>query len=386
MFDDQFADPFDLTITDLPEKVDNKRIAVIRTTDRITFKACRRKWGWGSHLRANLGSNQTVSPLWVGSGFHFALEDFHGAGLYGTASRAFEAYYTATRRKGGSNSLPADWESDLLLAKAMLDYYENDWLRTRDPLTTFVYNDQPQVEVNFRIQIPFDPDLMREWGYDEVIYSGTLDRVAIDEHGLLWIVEYKTAKAIQTRHLQTDPQVTAYCWAASVLYPGYGIGGVVYQQHRKTLPDEPRFLASGKLSSAKTQNTSYNQYRRAIVNLYGEVNRAPGDIVSCLNDMARAETPDYDDYIRRDKLDRTTAQIQAEGEKVLLEAYDMLNPDLPLYPNPQRWNCGWCSFQGPCLALDNAEDWETELAAFTTYRESSYDSWRKFLPSPEEVD
>ncbi|WP_419779109.1 PD-(D/E)XK nuclease family protein, partial [Parvimonas micra] len=50
-------------------------------------------------------------------------------------------------------------------------------------------------------------------GADCVLYRGTVDRVAIDSYGRLWIVEYKTAKRAEHLPYQTDPQVTTYVWA-----------------------------------------------------------------------------------------------------------------------------------------------------------------------------
>jgi hypothetical protein len=355
-----------------------KRIAVIRTSDRILFKRCRRRWGWNSHLRQNLGSKTAISPLWLGSGFHFALEDFHGQRLYKSARTAFDAYVYATRAKGGIDALPYSWEEDSRLAAGMLDYYEFDWLANRDPIRTFTFDGRLQLEVNFRIEIPFDAS---EWGFDEVVYSGTLDRVAIDENGTLWIVEYKTAKVIQTSHYQTDPQVTAYCWAASLLYPGYAIGGVIYQQHKKMVPNEPKMLASGKLSTDKRQSTTYHHLRRRIEQIYGSLDRAPVEHIDTLNHFSGLEDLEKNNFIRRDRLYRNQHQAEAEGQKVLLEVAEMLNPDLDLYPNPTR-DCSFCSFQGPCVSMDDGGDWEYELEAFNHSRETNYDSWRKKLPDP----
>jgi hypothetical protein len=355
-----------------------KRIAVIRTSDRNSFRRCRRAWGWSSHLKGNLGGTQAISPLWLGSGFHFALEDLHGHNRYGTSPNAFKAYLQATGRK---SALPATWREDSELAIGMLEYYENDWLQNRDHFQTHVHQGQAQVEVNFRILVPFDAE---EWGYDEVVYSGTLDRVIIDEHGILWIVEYKTAKRIVTGHYDTDGQVSAYCWAASVLYPDYPIGGVWYQQHLKQIPEPARMLASGRLSTDKRQSTTYHNYRRAILTIYGEINRAPADIVDTLNAFCKEEEPERNSFIRRDKIRRNAHQQEAEGNKVLMEVGDMLNPLLDLYPNPTR-DCGWCNFQGPCVSLDDGSDWEYELKQLYRPRETVYDSWRQYLPAPEEL-
>lgn len=378
-------DNFDPRPSDAPSQLEpstQKKVAVIRTSDRILFKRCRRRWGWGSHLRQNLGGKQAASPLWLGSGFHFAMEDFHGQNVYGHPIRALDAYVFATKRKGGEDALPYSWREDWELGRGMLAYYADHWLRNRQPLETFIFDGQPQVEVNFRILIPFDA---YEWGYDEVVYSGTLDRVVIDENGILWILEYKTAKQIVTNHFQTDPQVTSYCWAASILYPGYSIGGVIYQQHLKTVPDEPKMLATGKLSTDKRQATDYHMYRETLRKIYGDLTNAPTQYLDTLNHFASLESQESNKFVRRDRLYRNRHQMEAEGQKILLEVGEMLNPDLDLYPNPTR-DCSFCGFIGPCVSMDDGSQWEEELEAFNQPREASYDSWRKYLPAASPRD
>ena len=77
---------------------DSGRVAIIRSSDRMGFKRCRRRWGWQSHLRGNLTPVESASPLWYGSGFHYAMEDFHGEKVWPTGVAAFEAYVKATYR------------------------------------------------------------------------------------------------------------------------------------------------------------------------------------------------------------------------------------------------------------------------------------------------
>lgn len=361
-----------------------ERIAVIRTSDRMTFRRCRRKWGWSSHLRGNLGANEGQSPLWMGSGFHFALEDFHGHNRFGHPAEAFKAYHDATRRHD-PKMLPPDVNDLLPLADGMLHYYADQWLVARSPLKTFWFEGQPQVEVNFRVNIPFDPEKLAAYGYDRVVYSGTLDRVIEDENGLLWIVEYKTAKSIQTLHLAKDSQVTSYCWAGNLLY-GRPIAGVIYQQHRKDIPREPRFLASGKLSLDKSQLITHRSLRQVLINLYGEAQRAPAEAVELLNYLAKEEKPEGDKFILRSKVERNQHQCETEGVKILLEAEEMLNPNLALYPNPDRSCAFMCSFNGPCESLDDGSDWQYELALTTKPREPVYDSWREKVRWPDRDD
>jgi hypothetical protein len=355
------------------------RRAVIRSSDRNNFRRCRRRWHWSSHLRQNLTSIESASPLWYGSGFHFAMEDFHGLRKYQTAVDAFEDYVRATYRmaKGNNRFLPVDWPELVQLGRGMLNYYTDIWLQARDPLQTYWHDGVPQVEVNVHIPLPISsPD------YDEVVYGLTMDRVIIDEHGLLWIVDYKTAKRIQTQFLQTDPQISAYCWAAAQLY-GRPIGGFIYQQHRKDLPVDPRTLANGRLSTADTQLTTHRHYRRAIIKRYGEVLRAPRETIDFLNWLESQETTDQDKFVRRDKVFRNAHQIESEGAKIMMEVEDMINPDLPLYPNPTR-ECGHlCSFNNACISLDDGSDWEGELRDSFREKDPNFDSWRKYLPKPK---
>lgn len=356
----------------------NLRTAVIRTSDRMMYRRCRRRWGWNSHLRQNMGPKEHASPLWFGSGFHFALEDYHGAKRFSSAVAAFEAYTAATKKRGNM-ILPADLDELVELGRGMLEYYESQWLVARDPLTTYVHNGVPQVEVNFRVDIPFDAT---HYGYDRVVYSGTLDRVAIDEDGQIWIVEYKTAKQMQTMHFANDSQVSSYCWAGNLLY-GQPIAGVIYQQHRKDVPKEPRYLANGRISTDKRQLITHRSLRQHLINVYGTVLNAPKDQVDFLNWLVNQESLEADKFIRRDKVYRNFHQAEAEGVKILMEVEEMLNPELALYPNPDRTCAFMCPFNGACVSIDDGSDWEHELGILMQPREPQYDSWRKFVVWPD---
>lgn len=355
-------------------------IAVIRNSDRVLFRRCRRRWGWNSHLRGNLGPKTNALPLWIGSGFHFGLEDHHGLKQFPSASDAYRAYARATL-KYNKRSLPIDYHEYIDIACGMLDYYTDLWMIGRDPLQTFWWEGQPQVEVNFRIQVPW---ARGKYGYDEVVYSGTIDRIIIDQQGTLWVVEYKTAKQIFTMHYAMDGQITSYVWAAKHLYPGYDVGGVIYQQHRKNLPKTPELLASGKFSTKKNMLTTQRHYRDALIRTYGDLKWAPIANVDYMNSLIHKEDMDHDIFVRRDKVYRNDHQCMAEGEKILLEIEEMLNPDLPLYPNPSRDCAYMCPFSSACVAIDDGSDWQSELEMNFQPRERTYDGWRSCLEIPNQ--
>jgi len=334
-------------------------------------------WDWSSNLRQGLEPTEHPLPLWIGSGFHYALEDLYGYQHYSTGAEAFAAYVDACQRTP-KLELPEDWEDGIELAAAMLDYYPL-WLQSRPKYETLWVDGIPQVEIDFEIELPFDAS---KWGYDKVLYRSTFDRVAEDEYGGLWIIEYKTAIRFEDRHFMTDPQVTTFCWAGSVVYDR-PVMGVVYQQHRKTIPVGPKILSAGKISSASNMVTSYRLYKTALEALYTDVSKAPSKNIRFLGDLAAKETEHRDAYIRRDLIERNEYQIAAEGEKILLQLPRMLDPNISIYPSPTR-ECTWCRFQDPCVSLDDGSDYEEELAAISQTRASEYNTWRPHLQLPSQ--
>jgi hypothetical protein len=245
-------------------------------------------------------------------------------------------------------------------------------------------------EVNFEIPVPLDDhpllqELARIQGADVVLYRGTIDRVAIDENGDLWIVEYKTAKVASHTHYETDPQVTTYVWAASHVY-NRPIAGVSYIQFVKNEPKPPRILSGGKISTASNLVTSAPLYRRALVNFYGAEEKAPESHRKFLLDLMTKEDENKDRFIQREYVFRNRRQCASEAQKILLELEDMLNPSLPLYPNPTRECSRMCSFTEPCVSFDRNEGWEQLLSQSFTERDQAPDRmWRRRLPAPEQL-
>jgi hypothetical protein len=359
-------------------------VAFIRTSDRQVARRCRRKFNWSYLHRGNRTGRGVRSPLWLGTGFHFAVEDLHGYRHFDRPSEALEAYAQACKRsqRGTDQRVPDNWQEDLKLGMGMLEYYE-EWLQSRPPLQTYEVNGVPQVEVRFQIPIPMDPGLLRAFGFDRAVYTGTIDRVIIDEYNRLWPLDYKTAKRIQTNHLENDPQVSAYMWAASHIY-SLPVAGFIYQQHLKGIPKEPDFLkTSGMFSVSKNLRTTHTLYAKALRNLYGNLERAPRVNIEYLNMLIDQEQPRSDKLVSQIFVERNQNVIEAEGEKILLEAADMLNPSLPIYPNPTR-DCSWdCDFLQACLSVDDGSDWQWEIEQNTFDREEEDVSWRTHLQLPQ---
>lgn len=358
------------------------RVAVIRTSDRQLFKRCRRKWSLQSGLRMNLDTLDRPSYFWLGSGGHFALEDYHGYNVYGHPVEAFRAYVRAQKLWAAKSKqrLPSDLDELVSLGEGILDNYLL-WLRNREPLQTLWVDGEPQVEIRCTVDLtPYiNADLLELAEVDKVVYQGTLDRVVVVD-GELWVQDWKFYKTLNNSpYLDFDQQMSSYVWLANTIYP-QGVVGAILHQFRKALPNAPKILGSGKLSVAGNQGTTHTLYRDAIQEIYGEVNKAPRPVMDCLNDLASRENADRDDFIRRDRTRRTPEQQQAEGTRILMEIEDMLNPDLPLYTNHTR-DCSWdCGFQEICLMIDRNDHWQAALEESSVSRDAETDDWREYLP------
>lgn len=356
-------------------------VVYIRTSERLLFRRCRRLWGWTGALRQNRGMKESADYFWLGTGVHFALEDYHGYNIYGHPAKAFLAYYEACKIVGTAPSTAADL---LPLGMGMMVYYADHWLRSRDPLATLIENNEPQCEVNGTVDLGYHDALGRK-----VLYRFTIDRMIEDEFGRLWIGEYKTAKQFSRYHLDTDDQITSYCWTASKRYPGREIAGVQYMQFKKDLPQMPRILATGKVSTDARQATTHSLYRQRLLDMYGDVQKAPAENIRFLNSLVHGEDDEGDKFIIRQQIERNAHQIAAQEVKVRMELEEMLNPDLPLYPNPTR-DCSWqCPLQAACIAMDDGGDWERILEVYVgpeNSRETTEDlRWRNYLPKPQEL-
>ena len=353
---------------------------IARTSDRILFKRCRRLWGWMSVNGQNRKMRIEADYFWFGTGVHFALEDFHGLNIYGHPAIAFKAYAMATVAAGRA---PALWREMELLGMGSMSYYAEMFLRNREPLQTLIWNGVPQVEVNARIDLG-----VRAPDGRKLLYGFTLDRVIEDEYGQLWIVEYKTAKSFRVHHFDIDDQITAYCWAAWRLY-GKPVAGVVYQQHKKSLPSLPKILSTGKISTDARQSTTAGLYGEMLRSVYGPPSSWPSQNIILYNKLLAEEDEDKDRFVRRDKVERNLRQLQSFEAKLLMEIEDMARDDLPLYPNPSK-DCEWgCPLQSACVAMDRGDDWLHLLEAYTYNAKSVAEEqikWRNLLPQPEQCN
>ncbi len=325
----------------------------IHTNDRNTFRRCRRKWDLQSPVRRNLEPYPRVANVnpWLGTGIHFALQDFHGYGRFKDPVEALIAFYNVFT----SSELPEGAEEAIELGVGMLEYYKV-WLEVpgREQFETLWINGVPQVEVEWRLDLSDHfPNLGKK-----VVYHGTFDRIARDSHGGLWVEDYKTTRAMDFHRLALDSQMKAYSWAAEQVY-GTQFEGALMLQMAKSLPAYPKKLKRGGFSKDRRQKTTHWLYRQALMDTYGEI---PQSYVEFLNVLAMEEMPEGDRFIHLGKMHHNQHTKNQTYQYIVQEAKEMLDPHIPLYPNPTM-NCSWeCKdFRTICILMDEGGDWEGAL-------------------------
>jgi hypothetical protein len=381
--------------------IDNKLVHEIHTSERRSFRGCRRRWDWLFH--DNLYPLTTAKPLEFGVAFHIAMETYYDPEkaswpLDVRSELAIAAFVDKCedQRKAALDawgqdyldpSIQSDYDERVELGIGMLRHYVERIAPTWDYGWT-----TEKVEVSFMLPIPH-PDLKNKDGSDvyiwckcdlcwkkwakyyefdpvagpmpdgvewkglPVTYAGRLDVLARDANGDLWVVDWKTAANIPDDHywLDLDDQVGSYPWALNKL--GIPVRGFVYVEIKKAYPQPPAELKlkrnGCRYSVSRQQPTTFEDY-------YGFVlaNDEPAVMAGCYNEFLDWLKDNPTKFFDRHIIYHSPDKMAAIEKNIGLEALDMINPDLRIYPSPGRFACGGCAFRQPCLEKDNGGDYQ----------------------------
>jgi hypothetical protein len=262
------------------EYIDKKLTHSIHTSERRSFRSCRRRWSW--IFQEFYYPTTTAKPLEFGVAFHKAMETYYNPETwfdlqYAAAmamivfKKEVELQYVAFVAQHGDPALEAeaDYKERVELGIGMLKHYFKNISPVEDRnLTPY------KVEVKFEVFIK-DPDGQIMWckcdvcwdrwvafvgktddliavmGTDSrvrsnweglpVTYGGRIDALMVDSLGRYWVFDWKTARALTSAgdddYLLLDDQITSYCWALWTL--GIDIAGFIYAEIKKSFPVEP---------------------------------------------------------------------------------------------------------------------------------------------------
>jgi hypothetical protein len=393
--------------------IDLELVHQIHTSERKSYRACRRRWDW--IFRERFYPFMTAKPLEFGTAFHLAMEKYYDPKTW-TFPRETVAEYAITQFVKKCNKqreaflkqkavpyleedVQADYDERVELGKGMLAYYFKEIAPLQDVGWTPV-----KVEVAFLVQIPHpdtgetmwcrcvqcaekwrkhfgltEDDDWREgqdfdwaWKGLPVCYGGRCDMLAQDKYGDYWIFDWKSAAQVHVDHeefLELDDQVMSYVWALRKI--GLPIRGFVYHEQKKGFPQPPKKNKVRRLgciySVAKNQDTDYDTYLKTVSE----------------EDTEAYEAGLYDEFLEylknegivfyhRFQIHKSDVQCKRAEYDIGQEALEIIDPNTRIYPNPGRFGCTTCAFRQPCLGVNDGSDYQYTLDTLFERREHYY--------------
>jgi len=339
----------------------------IHTSDRATFKHCRRKWDFTSPIRQNLqpkiSSFGVQWPLWFGTGIHKVLEMYYDSianpqSAYIPMWQMWQEWYAMQvveihrQAPGYYEENIETFDKHLDLGLGMMRFYEQ-YATSNDKFT--------MIEPEHDFSVPLDPTILTAshpvYGPpNPILYEGRMDGLIQDDQGRIGILETKTASSITEDYLaklDMDEQCTSYLWAAQ--HEGHNAEFVLYNILAKHYPKPPTVLKNGTLSVDRSQGTTSRLFLEAALdnNLVGTDWWSSERVVNY-----REFLDEQGDslFITRKKVLRNQWQIDNCGKRIAQEVQDMLS-DPHVYPNPTgNWECIHCAFRPPCLQMEDGSD------------------------------
>ena len=380
----------------------------IHTSERRSFRACRRRWDW--LFRHNYYPKTTAKPLEFGTAFHKGMEVYYDPKTWewdreiiaANAILAFvdkcEEQKLAHLQSGMQTQLDAeveeDYEERVELGKGMLKWFFENVAPKED------HGWKPiEVEVAFRVPIknPDTGELFiwcrcrrcferwqsvsakglvpakygKVWIGLPVCYEGRIDLLAQDDRGHYWVIDWKTAAQIRDddEHLQLDDQVGSYVWALKKL--GLPVRGFVYHEQRKAFPEPPKrnkYRRLGRQYSVSfSQATDYDIFLKTVQENDAEA-YAEGlydDFLTFLKDEGMI-------FYKRHQIHKSQPELDSIEYNIGLEALDMIDEGLRVYPSAGRFGCTFCAFRQPCLEKNAQGDYQYALDTMYEQREHYY--------------
>lgn len=336
----------------------------IRTSERGQFKKCRVLWDFTSQNRRNLEPVKLNNNLLFGIAVHSGLEEFYRPERWDYPLEAKVSFAQIgfgeslenqrqgeikAQGEGGSldHERQLEYDEMRVMGMGMLEGYAH-WSVKEDDFKPIA------VEKRYQVLIPDERGIPLVVNNRPVVYQLRIDLIVEDKHGRIWLVDHKTAARLDNlAFLDVDTQLSAYCWAMSII-TGKHVQGLLYNELVKSVPHPPNTLKKGNLSQDKRQNTTYELYVSKIEEL--GLDKEPYEGIL---DYLQANPPIL---FRRTPVVRTPAELEHQGLTVLDEVRDMLigtsGNGATIYPSPSKMNCNNCDFRPPCTVRSEQGDVE----------------------------
>lgn len=397
----------------------NELFHEIHTSERKAWRGCRRRASW--RYRDWYQPKKPIKPLEFGIAYHAGMEVLYNPDTWGWArdivrELAVQRFLDVCEEQRATYELESpqgylddesakDYAERVELGKGMIRYYaslipEMDrgltpvkveisftvpvtdpvtnvqlrckcdvcWKRWRTSEEGILHHDGLQVQFDDRL------DDYKEvfWQGLPVAYKGRIDCLMRDEYGDYWVYDWKTcARFMQDDSwLYLDDQIASYCWAL-IQVLGLPIRGFIYHEQYKgypMAPNENKTTRKGcKFSVSKAQPTDYPTYYKHV-----EQHDANALASGCYDDFLEwLQSDEGAVFHKRHKIGKTLEELNNVHENIYLEALDLTDPNLKIYPNPSMFGCNWCAYKQPCMGKQRGEDYVYTLDTLFT-REPPY--------------
>jgi len=317
----------------------------LRTTERRTFKRCRKKWDY--EFVQGLLPKQRSPKLFVGEAVHIGLEAFYSrVSATDAMEDFFQAHITAVNYDRLDEEQRTSLNADMDLARGIVQHYCR-WAKDNDDFDVHGAELYAEVPVNKSLTVTL-----------------RLDGVIEDANGI-WLLEHKTTSGIDTEAgwLELDDQASTYCWAYDQLIAGNGkirIGGKMVNPDGYWLPNKP---AAGMLYNFLLKQVPHPPIRNKDGSLSvasSNLTCTPEDYEAALKEGPGVYDAKYENFLERLrakkwfhrlKVYRSAVEMEKYGAQIKVEHNEMelvrLHPELR-YRNPTK-DCLWdCPFNTIC--------------------------------------
>lgn len=382
----------------LKEYIDAGLVHSIHTSERRSFRSCRRRWDWTS--RQMYYPRVTPEPLEFGVAFHKAMEVFYEPSTWDRDLVVRQALALVAFKKVCDEQLK---EFTRLNGEPEIDKIENYRERIKlglNMIRNYTENISPVTDIGFRpieVEVAFEvPILSPEgeplwckcdrcwqktknddrdtWQGLPVTYGGRLDMLAEHiETGRLYIYDWKTTSRIldedaEASFLSLDDQIASYVWA--LRYLGMPVVGFVYVEIKKSYPSAPEELTrlyKGRRFSCNKQHLTTADIFRKHVAEHDPISYADGLYDKHIEWLKVEGTK----FHQRHQVHKNDHEVDEVGYNIWLEAQDITgNPRV--YPQPGRFSCTTCLFRQPCIGKNQGEDYVYTLDSLFEKRTKHY--------------
>jgi hypothetical protein len=416
-------------VLDVDKMIDLRLVHEIHTSERHSFRGCRRRWDW----LFNQNYYPLVTPKYFefGTAFHAGMEKYYDPGAWKfprdvAANLAIMEFVKVCEEqkqdaiKVGQklyldDDIEADYEERVELGKGMLRYFfekvapkeDHGWKPVKVEIAfmlpipnvetgeeyiwckcdrcwttwrTFLNKpwddpDSSPMEVFRAISNGYgeidSPEARAKWQGLPVVYAGRIDMLIQDEKGHYWIVDWKTAAQIRgdDEFLYLDDQIGSYVWALRKF--GLDVKGFIYHIQRKAYPQPPqknKVRRLGRLYSVnQNQATNYEEYKATV-----EVEDKEAYDAGLYDEFLAFLKDEGTVFYSRHQIHKTYHEVQEIERNISLEALTMCDPNIRIYPESGRFGCTSCAFRQPCLGKNAGEDYLYTLDTLFEKREHYY--------------